>query len=61
MTKNGKYLYVPYYYDSATDTAANQVVMLEVSTGKIVGAPITVDYYPYWTQISPDGQNPVRG
>ncbi|HXM03751.1 MAG TPA: hypothetical protein VN939_14160 [Chthoniobacterales bacterium] len=30
--------------------------MLEVSTGKIVGAPITVDYYPYWTQISPDGQ-----
>ena len=56
VTKNGKYLYVPYYYDSATDTAANQVVMVDVSTGKIVGAPITVDYYPYWTQIAPDGQ-----
>jgi YVTN family beta-propeller protein len=56
VTKNGKYLYVPYYYDSGTGAEANQVVMLDVSTGKIVGAPITVDYYPYWTQVSPDGQ-----
>jgi YVTN family beta-propeller protein len=56
VSKNGKYLYVPYHYNLATETAANQVVMIDVTTGKIVGSPITVGYDPYWAQISPNGQ-----
>jgi DNA-binding beta-propeller fold protein YncE len=56
VTKNGRHLYVPYYENQLTYTALNQVVMLDLSTGQIVGTPITVGDYPYWTQISPNGQ-----
>ncbi|MFY9985545.1 MAG: YncE family protein [Chthoniobacterales bacterium] len=56
VTKNGKYLYVPYFYNAGAESAGNQVAMLELATGQLVGTPITVGDYPYWTQISPNGQ-----
>lgn len=56
VTKDGSYLYVPYFYNSGATSQGNQVVMLGLATGKILGAPITVGYDPYWTQISPNGK-----
>lgn len=56
LTHDGKYLYVPYSVDNNGQTDLNQVGMIDVETGKIVGTPITVGNYPFWAQISPDGK-----
>ena len=71
LTPNGEYLYVPYgglgkianvygvaFNPSTNRTmleSENQVVMLNVSTGQIIGSLITVGYDPVWAQVSPDG------
>jgi YVTN family beta-propeller protein len=52
---NGQYLYVPYSYNATTGAYPNQVVMLLVYTGKILGEPITVGNHPVWAQLSPNG------
>ena len=71
LTPNGEYLYVPYggggrlgigygvQFNPSTglpvQESNDQVVMLNVSTGQIIGSLITVGYNPVWAQVSPDG------
>lgn len=64
LTANGEYLYVPYgrggfaanaEVDPIMRLSNNQVAMIDVSSGKIVGPLITVGYGPVWAQASPDG------
>lgn len=52
---NGQYLYVPYSYNATTGAYPDQVVMLLVYTGTILGEPITVGKHPVWAQLAPDG------
>jgi YVTN family beta-propeller protein len=56
LTPDGKYLYVPYSYDYRSSKPYNQVAMIDVSAGKILGKLITVGNYPSWAQTSPDGK-----
>lgn len=56
ITRNGKYLYVPYSQDDNTSSQGTEVAMVNVGTGKIVGTAITVGKNPVWAQISPDGK-----
>ena len=55
VTPNGKYMYVSYAYNYLTSSPGNQVVMLDVATGKVVGSPIPVGNDPYWIQMAPNG------
>jgi DNA-binding beta-propeller fold protein YncE len=63
LTPNGQYLYVPYGRGSIAINNAtmrlgpsnNQVVMLNVTAGQIIGSLITVGYDPVWAQVSPNG------
>lgn len=57
LTPDGKHLYVPYSYNNRLTKPDNQVAMIDVGTGKILGKPITVGKYPYWAQASPDGKS----
>jgi YVTN family beta-propeller protein len=56
LTPNGRFLYVPYSYNFRTSRPYNQVGMIDVAAGKILGKPITVGNYPAWAQSSPDGK-----
>jgi YVTN family beta-propeller protein len=56
ITRNGKFLYVPYSQDDIANSQGTEVAMINVGTGKIVGTPITVGENPVWAQISPDGK-----
>jgi DNA-binding beta-propeller fold protein YncE len=56
ITRNGKYLYVPYSQDDIANSQGTEVAMVNLGTGKIVGTPITVGKNPVWAQISPDGK-----
>ena len=49
VTPNGQYLYVPYA------AGENQVVMLNIGTGKLVGSPIQVGNEPRLAQVAPNG------
>ena len=52
---NGQYLYVPYSYNATTNAYPNQVIMLLVYTGEILGKPIAVGKHPVWAQLAPHG------
>jgi DNA-binding beta-propeller fold protein YncE len=63
LTPNGAYLYVPYGRGSIAVNHAfqlgpsnNQVAMLNVTTGQIIGSLINVGNDPVWAQASPDGK-----
>ena len=56
VTLNGKYLYVPYLYDFLAQKTTNQVVMINVATGEIAGAPITVGHKASGAAIAPNGK-----
>jgi DNA-binding beta-propeller fold protein YncE len=63
LTPNGAYLYVPYGRGSIAINQAfqlgpsnNQVAMLNVTTGQIIGSLINVGNDPVWAQASPDGK-----
>ena len=54
VSRNGKYLYVPYYFTDSAD--GTQVGMFDVATGKIVGSPITVGRRPFFCCMAPNGR-----
>jgi YVTN family beta-propeller protein len=63
LTPNGAYLYVPYGRGSIAFNAKigmnpsnNQVAMINVVTGQIIGSLISVGNDPVWAQVSPDGK-----
>ncbi|MBV8101110.1 MAG: YncE family protein [Verrucomicrobia bacterium] len=63
LTPNAQYLYVPYGRGSIAFNAKvgmipsnNQVAMINVVTGQIIGSLISVGNDPVWAQASPDGK-----
>jgi YVTN family beta-propeller protein len=56
LTPNGRFLYVPYSYNFRSTRPNNQVGMIDVRAGKVLGKLITVGNYPGWAQSSPDGK-----
>jgi YVTN family beta-propeller protein len=55
VTKNGKYLYVPFAHASATETG-NTVVMYNATTLEPVGNPIKVGNEPEFATVAPNGK-----
>ena len=55
ITPDGRFLYVPYYYNESTGTIGNQVAMIDLRTGRLNASQITVGNFPYWLASSPNG------
>jgi YVTN family beta-propeller protein len=56
VTPSGAYLYVPLELDADSGTEENTVVMVDTSTGKAVGKPITVGNFPSFVAIAPNAE-----
>lgn len=55
VTKNGKYLYVPFAHATTTETG-NSVVMYNTTTLEPVGDPIEVGNEPEFVAVTPNGK-----
>jgi YVTN family beta-propeller protein len=55
VTPSGKYLYVPIEVNTTTGETQSTVVMIDTSTGKTAGEPITVGSAPSFVAITPKG------